>query len=113
MNDKEKEHKQRTTLQNKSIHAWFNLMSKELKSCGVTFQTFLAMNPTLDIYWPPELVKKVWKEIQFAMYGTNNTTMLSTKQIDEVYDVANKMFAEITGVHVPFPSNEPPLLEEI
>lgn len=113
MNDKEKAHKQRTLQQNKSLHKYFDLMSQQLKVSGVTFQTFLAMNPTLEMYWSPELVKKVWKEVQFAMYGTNSTTMLSTKQIDEVYDVFNKMFGEITGEHVPFPSLEEQMLEDL
>ena len=81
-------------------------MAKELKDCGISFRTFLLMKPSLDIYWTPEIVKRVFKEVQHAMYGTESTTELTTKQVTEVYDAVNKMFGEICGVSLAFPSME-------
>ncbi len=61
----------------------------------------------------PEFIKEVWKAIQFTMYRTTSTKDLTTKQIDEVFDVLNKFLGENFSIHVPFPSMETMMLNQL
>lgn len=59
-----------------------------------------------------ESFKDIFRTVGHAMYGIESTADLDTVQLQEVYRVVDQRFAELTGVSFPFPSNEPPLLEE-
>jgi len=102
---------QRTSPQNRACHKYFDLMANELKKSGVTFSEYVRMRPKLEMHWTPHRVKELWKEACFHMYGHTSTAQMTTKQVNDVYDVVNKALGEITGVHIPFPSFET-LIEE-
>ena len=96
---------QRTSQQNKSLHLYFTLLADELNAAGYDMRR--TLKPGVDIPWTPELVKQyLWKGIQEAMLGSDSTRGLTTKEIDQVYDVLNKHLGETTGVHVAFPTKE-------
>jgi len=109
----DKEKKQRTIIQNNSMHKFFELFEKEAYREGVTYTEFIRKRPQLELPWTKEKVKEVWRDICFLLYGHRHTSKLKTDQVKIVYDVFNKAVGETINVHIPFPSNEPPLLEEI
>lgn len=103
---------QRTSQQNKAIHTYFTLLAEELNSAGLDMR--IVLKPSYQIWWTPESIKEnIWKPVQEAMYKKQSTTELTKKEIDKVYEQINQLLAEKWGVSVPFPSNQPPLLEEI
>lgn len=103
---------QRTIQQNKSIHKYFELLAEELNMAGLDMR--IVLKPSYQIWWTPESIKNnIWKPVQEAMYKKQSTTELTRKEVDKVYEQINYIIGEKWGVSVPFPSNEPPLLEEL
>lgn len=98
--------KQRTDLQNRALHKWFEMVAETFNETGLTLAQILE-RAKLDIPATKENVKlNVWKPIQEAMFDKKSTTELTTQDIDKVYDVINKTFGEI-GIEIPpFPSIE-------
>lgn len=94
----------RTIQQNKALHKFFALLSDECNDRGITLQKLLQNE--IDMMVTPTLVKEVlWKPIQKAMFDKESTTELTTKEIDQVFDVINKLLGE-WGIFIPFPSFE-------
>jgi hypothetical protein len=97
--------KQRTNQQNKAIHLWFKLIADECQKDGITIDMIVGKN--IELIATPYLLKEYyWRPIQKYLYGKKSTTQLTTKEIDKIYDVANKLIGENTGIHIPFPSIE-------
>ena len=92
--------KKRTSLQNRSLHKYFELLSEALNEHGFEMQKVLKV----DVPWSPLTVKEIlWKPLQEAYKLERSTTKLSTKDIDKIYDTLNRVIGERTGVHVPWP----------
>lgn len=103
--------KQRTLRQNNSIHLLFKILADELNENGLTMQKVLK--PGVDIYWTPESVKEyLWKPVQEAMLAKKSTTELTTKEIDQVFEVISKHLGEKFGLSLVFPSIKELLLQE-
>lgn len=101
----EKESKQRTLQQNKSLHALFGNLAQELNDSGLDQRKVLK--ESVDIPWTPEAIKEqIWRPVQKAMLQKESTTQLTTKEIDEVFDVINRHLGDKFGLHVAFPSIE-------
>lgn len=97
--------KQRTDQQNKSLHLWFSRVADELNSAGLDMRTVLK--PGVSIPWTSKNIKEyLFRPIMQAQLGKDSTTELTTKEIDQVFDVINRHLGEKFGVHVPFPSEE-------
>lgn len=107
----EKVYKQRTAQQNRALHVLFRLLAEELNNNGLDMKK--TLKPEIDIPWTPVNVKEfLWRPVQQAQLGKQSTTVLTTKEIDEVFDTINKHLGERLGVHIPFPSIEEVLLKE-
>lgn len=105
-NEKSHLSNKRTIKQNNGLHLYCELVAQECNNSGVTFSDFIRLRPKLDMPWTQHRVKEIWREAQRLLYGKTRTRDLNKDEIDRVYDVVNKAIAEITGVHVPFPSLE-------
>ena len=93
---------QRTSLQNKSLYKYLELLAEALNDSGLDMKKVLK--PEIDIPWTKENTKLyLWKPIQKAMKDTDSTTELSTKEIDEIYSVLDRHTSEKLGVHVDWP----------
>lgn len=94
---------QRTTSQNRAIHLYIELISRELQNNGHSLNVLLK-----DTYEIPAtsgaLKEIIVKPLCKAMFGIDSTTKLTTKQVDELYEVINKQLAEKCEVHIPFPT---------
>jgi len=98
--------KQRTLTQNRALHKYFEQVATEARTTGVTFSDFIRLRPKFEMQWSPERVKEVWRGVQELMYGKKSTAQLTSKEIDQVYDVVNKGLGEIMGFNIPFPSED-------
>ena len=106
--------KQRTTLQNKALHKYFALMSEGLNGAGYDQVKFYeTIKHGFAVSWSPEAFKDFWRSVAITLYPEiTSTADLDTKQLQEVYLVVDKGISERTGVSVPFPSDEMPMLDE-
>lgn len=102
--------RQRTILQNRSLHKYFKLMSDEMNNHGITqrllFDAFKEMDTT------EHSVKQAFQRVSMALYGTDETHKLTTKQMMKVYDTFDLYISQTHGVHIEWPCDEPPMLTE-
>ena len=93
----------RTIRQNAALHLYFTHVSHALSDAGLDIKTVIKA----DVPWTPESVKDLmWRPLQKALLGKQSTTKLKKEEIDQVYDVMNRLLGEKFGIHVPFPSKE-------
>lgn len=101
----DKEVKQRTLQQNKALWKYFELLAQEFSDHGLDMKKVLK--PEIDIPWNKDTVCEfLFKPIMKAQLGKESTTELTTKEIDQIFDVINKHLGQQFGLHVDFPSVE-------
>lgn len=100
----EKEEKQRTTQQNKALHKLFGDISAYCVETGIDQKAVVSGLPSYAIPVSPQSVKEIWRVIQHTLTNKVSTKDLTVKEIDQVYDVFNKFWSELTGEHFAFPS---------
>ena len=97
--------KQRTVIQNRALHLYFELLAIELNNAGLDMKKVLK--PSIDISWTKENVKEyLWRPIQEALKLKKSTTELTSKEVNEVYEILNRHISEKFGIHQFFPSEE-------
>lgn len=97
--------KQRTLIQNRALHKFFELLADELNNAGLDMRK--TLKPEIEIPWSKDTVKSyLWKPIQDAQLEKESTTELTTKEIDLIYNTLNRFLGEKLSVHVPFPTNQ-------
>ena len=102
--------KLRTIQQNKALHLYFTHLAQELNDAGYDMKKVIKV----DIPWNPYNIKEfLWRPIQRAMFGKISTTKLTTQDINKIYDTLNRTISQRTGVHIPFPSIEYLMTEDI
>lgn len=107
-----RENKQRTITQNASLHKYFELISTEMNDAGFSQRQLIGQfKDGFELPVTAPMIKDIYREVGKAMFKIKSTKDLTTKQIQEVYLVVDKRFAEITGVTVAWPSSEPPVYE--
>jgi hypothetical protein len=63
-----------------------------------------VLKPEVEIPWTMETVKDyLWRPVQEIYKGKHSTTELTTKEVNQIWEVINRHLGE-RGVHVPFPS---------
>jgi hypothetical protein len=103
LSEKDK-HEKRTLKQNDALHLYFTLLADALNESGFDMKKTIKV----DIPWTPMTVKEyLWRPIQQTFLMKRSTTQLEkVKEIDDVYDILNRVIGERCGVHVPFPNIE-------
>lgn len=95
----------RTDKQNKALHLYFSLLANKLQDAGVDMRQMIRqevpITPTAHL-----LKETVWRPLQKALFGKKSTRELSTKDIDKIYAIMDKVIAERTGVRIEFPSQD-------
>ena len=98
--------KKRTVSQNAALHLYFQYISDELNELGLTFSYDSIRGLTLETPYTATIVKElVWKPIQSHLFGTDSTTKLDTKQIDQIIMIFSNYFGQ-KGIEISFPSIE-------
>tara|TARA_B100001063_G_scaffold246739_1_gene287317 strand:+ start:8676 stop:9107 length:432 start_codon:yes stop_codon:yes gene_type:complete len=99
--------KQRSQLQNNSLHLWLQMVADELNRQGFDVRQVLEMSKRQEITWTAAAVKEhLWRPVQQAYNGKKSTTQASTSDYPAIYDILNKTLAEKMGVFVPWPCKE-------
>lgn len=99
--------RQRTLTQNRSLHLWYEKSSQALRDGGFTLKQVLASIPEIEM--TPVAMKEIWRQIQIAMVGKESTRDLTTKELQEVWEVVNREVLLKRGISIPFPSSQPPI----
>lgn len=102
--DSHADDKQRSILQNRSLHKYLTQIAEALADSGQDMRVVvkLPIKPTLE-----NVKQELWKPVMTAMYpDIESTTQLSTKQIQAVYEVFNYAMGTRLGVSLPWPSIE-------
>lgn len=97
-----KQYKQRTNLQNRSLHKYCTEVSDLLKEHGIPIAVFfqnVEVDPTM------ETVKTLFRSIAKSKFGKESTSDLNTFELQEVFEEVNRHISQ-WGIHVPWPSYE-------
>lgn len=100
--------KKRTEKQSRALHQMFEILAQELNDSGL----YVGQVIRFDAPWNKERVKElIWRETQKFMTGKKSTTELTTKEIDQIFEVIHKGLAD-KGVEIFFPSIQSQLDQE-
>jgi hypothetical protein len=102
--------RQRTIKQNASLHKYAELLAETLDAGGYDMRTLIRVpiRPNKDNV-KEEMIKPIMK----ALYPEKeSTTQLTTKEMQEVYEVCNRATAQKLGISIEWPSNQPWMLDE-
>lgn len=92
----------RTDLQNRSMHKYFEMLAEALNDAGWDMKR--TLKEEVSIPWTKESVKNhLWRPVQEVMLDKESTTELDTADPNKVYEVVSRHIAEKTGVHVEWP----------
>jgi len=101
--------KNRTALQNSSIHLLYQKTADKLNDGGLGMRVSIPPEAS----WSMERVKDlIWRTFQIATTGKKSTTLLTTKEVNEVYEEYNRYLSDM-GVHVKFQCVENMLFERV
>lgn len=103
---------QRTPSQNRSLHKFCTNVAQEAKANGLTMQVILAQ--TLELEPTMEGIKAIFRQIGKSRFGKESTKDLTTKELQEVYEIFNLFLAELPRpIHVPWPSVEEQMMQDL
>lgn len=106
-----KTYKKRTLRQSRAIHLMFTQLAQELNEAG--FDMKKTLKPEIEIMWNEYMVKEyLWRPIQKAQLGKESTTELTTREIDEVFEVLTRHLGTKLGIQLDFPSVETLMLKD-
>jgi hypothetical protein len=87
----------RSEAQNKAIHKLFGDISAHCVANGIDQRTVVTALDSYQCPTSPQFVKETWRAMQVAITGKTSTKDLERPEIDQVYDVFNKFWSELTG----------------
>lgn len=90
----------RTRAQNRSLHKYFEEVSRELNNAGIDVKVLVAR---LRVDATPEMVKDIYRAIGSSKFGIKSTSELTTRQVNECYDEFNRLLS-LEGLQINFPS---------
>ena len=96
------ESKQRTAVQNNSLHLYCTEIAELLNEHGISLEVFYK---NIEADHTMESVKELWRSFARSKYGKVSTADLTTKELQAIYEEVNRHVAKF-GIHVPFPSEE-------
>lgn len=101
----DKEFPKRTLTQNAAMHQFFAMLSQDLNNAGLDM--IRTLKPGVEIPWTPEMVKEhLWRPIQEIMTEKESTTELTTKQVNDIYEVLIRHLANKFNITTEFPKEE-------
>jgi hypothetical protein len=97
--------KQRSDLQNSSLHLYLSHLAEALNDAGYDMKRTLKQE--IDIPWGKESAKEhLWRPIQELLTKKDSTTKPTTKEYVYIYEVLSRHLVEKLGVNVPWPSKD-------
>ena len=99
--------KQRSNLQNSSLHLYLSHLSEALNDAGYDMKRTLKQE--IDIPWDEDGVnakEHLWRPIQKALTKKDSTTKPTTKEYVYIYEVLSRHLVDKLGINVPWPSKD-------
>ncbi len=98
--------KLRTIAQNNSLYLWCERLGKSLNDGGLDMRrSFEKMKEGYSIPWTKERVKEyLFDPVMRNLTGKTSSAKLDTKEISEVYEIADQAISSNLGVHEPWPN---------
>lgn len=97
--------KQRTNLQNASLHKYLQMLSDALNDAGYDMKRTLKAE--VDIPWTMDNAKNnLWRPIQKALTKKTSSTKPTTKEYVYIYEVLSRHMVDKFGINVPWPSKD-------
>ncbi len=97
--------KQRSNLQNSSVHLYLSHLAEALNDAGYDMNRTLKVD--VEIPWTESNAKEfLWRPIQKALTKKDSTTKPTTKEYVYIYEVLSRHLVDKFGVNVPWPSKE-------
>lgn len=84
----------------------FNQVSELLVGAGIDQKTITTDLQGYSAPVTPEFLKLVFKTIMWTMYRKDSTTMLSSNEMTNCFDVFAKFLGETYQIEVSWPSND-------
>lgn len=94
----------RSSQQNRALHKLFGDIAAHCVGAGIDQKTVTHRLTAYAVPVSPQFVKETWRAMQIALTGKESTKDLDRREIDQVYDVFNKFWSELTGETFRFPS---------
>ena len=103
----------RTNKQNNSFHLYCRQVAKVMKDGGITQRVVInAMKEGVEIDASEVFIKSLMQVMSEALNEQKHTHLLTKKQMSKLYFVFDRWLGERFGIHVEWPSDEPPLIGE-
>ena len=97
--------KQRSGLQNSSLHLYLSMLADELNNAGFDMKKTLKQD--VDIPWSKDRAKEfLWRPIQKVLTKKDSTTKPTTKDYVYIYEVLSRYMVDKFGVNVPWPEKK-------
>ncbi len=95
----------RTLPQNRAMHKYFDELAEALNDAGMTQKAmFKLLKEGFDLPVTEHFTKKLWHEAMIVMVDKTSTADLERKEVSQIYQAVDQRVAELTGVHIEFPS---------
>ena len=96
------EEKQRTLLQNRSLHKYCTDIADLLNESGISMAVFFQ---DIEVDFTMEIVKELFRKIARVKYNKTSTKILTTSELTAIAEEVNRHLAK-HGLHVEWPSKE-------
>ena len=101
----------RSGQENKALHVLFQNISFELNEKGFEYTWKGIQGFDISVKYTPEIVKNfIWKPLQNALLNKSSTTQLTHNDIQLIFYILGKFFAE-NKIEIQFPSKEQLMLK--
>ena len=113
--NEDKEYQQRTKQQNRAMHMLFSQAARQMNEHGIGKKIVIdLLSKYATVPWNTITVKElIWRTLQKSLLLKQSTTTLTTKEIDEVFEVMNREIFVPLGIELPFPSIEEVMFKQI
>ena len=99
--------RERTPKQQNAIEVFCREVAERFNGAGYSVKLVLEEVSKKDIPWTQAGVKEIiWRNVQRNMVKKESTTRLTTKEVNEIYEVINESVLSELGIYVPFPEKD-------
>jgi hypothetical protein len=104
-----------TSLQMRSIHLYFKLLSEALNAAGLDMKAVMdRLSKNAMIPWSASAIKeRLWRPVIINTYDKESTTKLETSEISGGYEALNQVTSEQLGISIPFPDRYNQMNEQL
>lgn len=94
--------KQRTNLQNRSLHKYCSDVANLLNESGISMSVFFK---DIEADYTMEIIKELFRKFAKVKYGKVSTTELTTSEITAIYDEITRHIAKF-GLFMEWPNKD-------